>query len=68
VVQTLPSLQFGGVPALQSPARQVSAPLHALPSLHEVPFAAWALLHTPALQTSIVHGLPSLQLALIVHD
>jgi hypothetical protein len=36
-VHGLLSLQFGGAPAVQTPARQLSAPLHRLPSLHEVP-------------------------------
>ena len=33
VVQTLPSSQFGGVPAWQAPVTQVSSPLHALLSV-----------------------------------
>src|SRR5436309_2199156 len=41
VVQGLPSLQLGGVPAVQIPAWHVSAPLHTLPSLHEVPLVSW---------------------------
>jgi hypothetical protein len=37
VVQGLPSLQLSAVPAVQAPLWHVSAPLHTLPSLHEVP-------------------------------
>src|SRR5262249_13037168 len=37
VVQGLLSSQLGGVPAVQMPPWQVSAPLQALPSEHEVP-------------------------------
>jgi hypothetical protein len=37
-VQTLPSLQLGAVPAVQTPAWHVSAPSQASPSLHDVPF------------------------------
>src|SRR5439155_14353096 len=37
-VHTLPSLQLSGVPAWHAPAWHVSAPLHALPSEHAVPF------------------------------
>jgi hypothetical protein len=32
----LPSLQVSGVPGWQTPAEQVSAPLQALPSKHEL--------------------------------
>jgi hypothetical protein len=39
-VQPLLSLQVSGVPALQLPAWQVSAPLQALPSLQAVPLGA----------------------------
>ena len=38
-VQEFPSLQIGGAPGLHTPPRQVSAPLQALPSEQEVPFA-----------------------------
>jgi len=41
VVHGLLSLQLSAVPAMQAPAWQVSAPLHTLPSLHEVPFVSW---------------------------
>jgi hypothetical protein len=68
VVQTLPSLQLGGVPAVQVPLWQVSAPLQALPSLQAVPLATVGFEQTPAVQTSVVHGLPSAQSALTEQD
>src|SRR2546427_660780 len=57
------SLQLRAPPAVHTPAWHVSAPLHALPSLHDVPFASAACWH-PATgsHASAVHGLPSLQL------
>ena len=57
------AVQTTGVPALQVPApSQVSAPLQALPSLHDVPAAADAWVQVPLVpQVSIVQGLPSLQ-------
>jgi hypothetical protein len=63
LVQGLPSLQFCGVPAVQAPFWQVSAPLHGLPSEHEVPFATALCVQAPVcgLQLSLVQGLPSLQ-------
>jgi hypothetical protein len=62
VVHGLPSLQTSAVPAAQEPAWHVSAPLHALPSLHAVPFATGAVTQpVAASQESVVHGLPSLQ-------
>jgi hypothetical protein len=61
VVQTLPSLQTRGVPAVHTPAWQVSSPLQRLPSAHEEPSGSTVLLHTPALQTSLVQGFPSAQ-------
>src|SRR5262249_30577220 len=61
VVQTLLSLQFGGVAAAQLPLWQASSPSHAWPSLQEVPFATGVALHPEAgVQPSVVHGLPSL--------
>src|SRR3989442_1025728 len=65
-VQGLASLQLRAVPEVQTPAWQVSAPLHALPSLHEVPFAS-AVCRQPASgsQVSAVHGLASLQLSAV---
>jgi hypothetical protein len=71
VVHTLPSLQTIAVPAVHTPAWQVSAPLQRLPSGHAVPFVTTALLHTPAAQVSVVHGFESLQSAFTlqeVHD
>jgi hypothetical protein len=63
VVHTLLSLQTSATPAAQTPAWQVSAPLHRLPSPHDVPFATTGFAHTPLLQTSSVHGFASLQSA-----
>src|SRR5437870_2438104 len=62
VVHGLLSLQLSPVPARQMPAWQVSAPLHTLPSLHEVPFASAACWHPASgSQVSALHGLLSLQ-------
>jgi len=61
VVHTLPSLQTGGAPAVQTPARQVSSPLQRLPSAHEEPFGSSGFPQTPSIHTSLVHGLPSAQ-------
>jgi hypothetical protein len=57
------SLQESGVPPWQRPAAsQVSAPLHRLASLHEVPAPTGVLTHPEAgLHESLVHGLLSLQ-------
>src|SRR5262249_28469438 len=62
VVQVLLSSQLGAVPAVQTPATQVSAPLHRVPSLHAVPVVT-AVLRQPSTgsQESAVHGLPSSQ-------
>jgi hypothetical protein len=60
VVQLLPSLQTSAVPARQTPALHVSAPLQALPSLHAVPLEAAGNVHMPLLQVFVVHGLLSL--------
>jgi hypothetical protein len=68
VVHTLPSLQTIGVPAVQTPAWQVSAPLQRFPSGHAVPLGTTALLHTPAAQVSVVHGFESLQSAFTVQE
>jgi hypothetical protein len=68
VVHTLPSLQLGGLPAVQAPLWHVSSPLHRLPSAHDAPFGRTGLLHTPALQTSVVHGLPSAQSAFTTQE
>src|SRR5262245_29906032 len=61
------SLQLSGVPAVQMPLWHVSAPLHSVPSAHEVPFATTLLWHTPAVHTSVVQALPSLQSAAVPH-
>jgi hypothetical protein len=61
VVHALPSLQVSDAPAVQVPAWQVSAPLQRLLSLHAVPLASGGFWQTPAVQTSEVHGLPSVQ-------
>jgi hypothetical protein len=68
VVHALPSPQFGAVPAMQLPAWQVSAPLHALPSPQAVPLAAFACWQRPALQASVVQALASSHCAAVVHD
>jgi hypothetical protein len=66
VVHTLLSLQFGGVPAVQVPLWQVSAPLQALLSVHEVPLATLVLAQpVVALQESLVQTLLSLQLSAV---
>jgi len=62
-VHGLPSLQLGGVPAVQVPFWQLSAPLHRLPSAQERPFGtAVCLQPVTGSQVSVVHGLPSSQL------
>jgi hypothetical protein len=68
VVHTLPSLQTSGVPAVQVPFWQVSAPLHALVSAHAEPFGRTALVHTPDAQVSVVHGFESLQSAFTLQE
>src|SRR2546428_521433 len=64
VGRRMTSMQFGSVPGVQTPACIVSVPLHAFPSLHDVPFAT-AGCWQPATgsQLSVVQGLPSLQLS-----
>jgi len=64
VVQGLLSSQLGGVPAVQRPPWQVSAPLQALPSEHDVPFVTAVCVQPPVWVSheSAVHGLPSSQL------
>jgi hypothetical protein len=62
VVQGLASLQERGVPAVQTPLWQISAPLHTLPSAHEVPFSSGIVVQPKTgLQPSVVQGLASLQ-------
>jgi hypothetical protein len=61
VVHTLPSLHVRGVPAVQVPPWQISAPLQALPSPHPVPFGTGTVPQPKTgLQLSVVQGLPSL--------
>src|SRR5262245_6818608 len=62
VVHGLASTQLGGVPGVQTPPWQVSAPLHTLPSLHEVPLVT-GVFRQPVTGSheSVVHGLASLQ-------
>jgi hypothetical protein len=67
VVHGLPSLQVSDVPAVHVPLWHVSAPLQALPSEHDVPFATAVFAHTPELHVSVVHGFPSLQSAATAH-
>src|SRR5262249_2376556 len=59
VVQGFPSSHTGGAPAVQLPARHVSAPLHASPSLHDVPSGLAGCVAARPSETSRVHGLPS---------
>jgi len=55
-VHTLLSLQLRAVPAVHVPAWQVSAPLHTLLSLHDVPLRTGVLAHPETgLQLSVVH-------------
>jgi hypothetical protein len=63
VVQAFESLQLSAVPAEQVPDWQVSGPLHALPSAHDVPFASGVFAQPVAgTQESVVQTLLSLQL------
>ena len=62
-MQTLESLQLSAVPAVQVPLWQVSAPLQAFESLHEVPLATFVFAQpVVVLQESFVQTLLSLQL------
>ena len=64
VVHGLPSSQSSGVPAVQTPAWQVSFPLHTVPSGHGVPFATEVFWQPrTGSQLSVVQGLLSLQLS-----
>jgi hypothetical protein len=62
VVQTFPSSQVSGVPAVHVPAWQLSVPLQALASAHDEPFGSGVFPH-PEIEphASAVQGLPSLQ-------
>jgi hypothetical protein len=68
VVHTFPSLQTSGVPAVHTPAWQLSEPLQVLPSGHAVPLGTTELLQTPDEQVSAVHGFASLQSAFTLHE
>jgi hypothetical protein len=62
VVHTFPSLQLSGVPAVHTPAWQVSAPLHTVVSVHGVPFSTGVVVQpNVGEQPSVVHTFPSLQ-------
>src|SRR6266446_9945030 len=66
VVHGLASAQVSAVPAVHTPAWHVSVPLHALPSLHEVPFeTAVCLQPATGSQVSVVQGLLSLQVSAV---
>jgi len=66
VVQALESLQLSGVPAVQVPPWQLSAPLHRLPSRHAVPFVTAEFTQpVVVLQLSVVQTLLSLQLSAV---
>jgi hypothetical protein len=63
VVQTFESLQLRGVPAVQVPLWQVSAPLQRLASAHAVPLVTFVNTQPVlALQLSVVQTFESLQL------
>jgi len=64
VVHGFESSQLSATPAVQTPAWQVSLPLHTVASAHDVLFGS-ALCEQPvmALQASAVQGLPSSQLS-----
>jgi len=59
-VHGLPSSIVGAAPDAQTPLEHISAPLQALPSEHEVPFATAVWVNPlDGSQASAVHGLPS---------
>lgn len=61
-VHGFPSSTTGGAPGRQAPApSHVSAPLHAFPSLHDVPAGAGSCRHTSPAHVSRVQGSPSSQ-------
>jgi hypothetical protein len=65
-VHGLPSLQLRAVPVVQVPAWQVSAPLHTLPSAHDVPLVTLACWQPSAgVQESVVQTLLSSQLGAV---
>jgi hypothetical protein len=61
VVHELPSLTGSAVPVVHAPdALHVSAPLHVLPSVHDVPAATGVCVTPPeGVHASVVHGLLS---------
>jgi hypothetical protein len=62
VVHAFESLQLSAVPAVQVPLWQTSAPLQALPSVHDVPLATAEFTQpVVALHESVVQGFASLQ-------
>jgi hypothetical protein len=64
VVHASLSLQLSGVPAVQVPLWQVSAPLQTLPSVHDVPFVTFVFTQpVDVLQVSVVQAFESLQLS-----
>jgi hypothetical protein len=64
VVQTFESLQLSGVPLVQVPLWQVSAPLQTLPSLHDAPLTTGVCTQPVlGLHVSMVQTLESLQLS-----
>src|SRR6267143_559881 len=65
VVQGLLSSQLGGVPGVQAPARQISAPLQASPSEQEVPSATGVWAQPLGPQESAVQGFWSSQLRVV---
>jgi hypothetical protein len=66
-VQGLPSSQFSGVPGVQTPARQVSSPLHNVASAHEVPSGLATFVQARLTHASAVQGLASSQSASVTH-
>jgi hypothetical protein len=67
VVHAFPSSHWSATPAVHRPVRQVSAPLHERPSLHDAPSASAAGAQRPALHVSAVHGFRSSHCAAPVH-
>jgi hypothetical protein len=57
------AVQVTGVPAMQTPAWQISPPLQAFPSLQPIPLPIGVWVHVPSEpHASVVQGLPSSQL------
>ncbi len=53
------AVQTTGFDPVHVPAWHVSVCVHALPSLHAVPFATGVCVHVPLTQASVVQALPS---------